>query len=80
MNPINKCVFCQGNVLEQKVTEIIRGCSNTASLTINTLVCKNCGERYYNTETIRKFESIKTQLETEKTEDLICIGKSFEVS
>ncbi len=80
MLPLDKCVFCQGILLEQKVTEIIKGGNNTATLKVNALVCQNCGERYYQVDIIRKFESIKVKLETQETEDLTPIGQSFEVA
>jgi YgiT-type zinc finger domain-containing protein len=79
MLPISKCVFCKGNILEQTVTEIIKGGGNTATLKVSALVCQNCGERYYDADTIREFERIKTKLTMEKTDDLTIIGKSFEV-
>jgi YgiT-type zinc finger domain-containing protein len=79
MLPISQCIFCQGNVLEQTVTEIIKGGGNTATLKVSALVCQNCGERYYQADTIRKFEVIKAKLETQKTADLTLVGQSFEV-
>ncbi|MBS3029060.1 MAG: YgiT-type zinc finger protein [Dolichospermum sp. DET50] len=59
MLPIDKCVVCNGNLLETKVTEIIKGGSNTATLQVNASVCRNCGERFYHVDTIRKLENIK---------------------
>jgi YgiT-type zinc finger domain-containing protein len=58
MLPIDKCVVCNGNLLETKVTEIIKGGGNTATLQVNALVCQNCGERFYHADTIRKFETM----------------------
>jgi YgiT-type zinc finger domain-containing protein len=80
MLPIDKCVICNGNLLETKVTEIIKGGGNTATLQVNALVCQNCGERFYHADTIRKFENIKLKLERQETQDLIPVGQSFEVS
>jgi YgiT-type zinc finger domain-containing protein len=80
MLPIDKCVVCNGNLLETKVTEIIKGGSNTATLQVNALVCQNCGERFYHADTIRKFENIKLKLERQETQDLTPVGQSFEVA
>ncbi len=77
---IDKCVVCNGNLLETKVTEIIKGGGNTATLQVNALVCENCGERFYHVDTIRKFETIKLKLEKQETQDLIAVGQSFEVA
>jgi YgiT-type zinc finger domain-containing protein len=80
MLPIDKCVVCNGNLSETKVTEIIKGGSNTATLQVNALVCQNCGERFYHADTIRKFENIKLKLERQETQDLTPVGQSFEVA
>jgi YgiT-type zinc finger domain-containing protein len=80
MIPIDKCVICNGNLLETTVTEIIRGGGNTATLKVDALVCQNCGERFYHADTIRKFEDIKGKLERQETQDLIPVGQSFEVA
>jgi YgiT-type zinc finger domain-containing protein len=80
MLPIDKCVVCNGNLLETKVTEIIKGGSNTATLQVNALVCQNCRERFYHADTIRKFENIKLKLERQETQDLTPVGQSFEVA
>jgi YgiT-type zinc finger domain-containing protein len=80
MLPIDKCVVCNGNLLETKVTEIIKGGSNTATLQANSLVCQNCGERFYHADIIRKFENIKLKLERQETQDLTPVGQSFEVA
>jgi YgiT-type zinc finger domain-containing protein len=77
--PIDRCPFCSGEITEKTVTEVIRGGGNTATLTINALVCQRCGERFYDTETIEKFEAIKADLESQKTEDLKPVGQAFEV-
>jgi YgiT-type zinc finger domain-containing protein len=80
MLPIDKCVVCNGDLLETKVTEIIKGGGNTATLQVNALVCQNCGERFYHGDTIRKFENIKLKLERQETQDLIPVGQSFELA
>ena len=79
MLPIERCPFCSGEVNQKTVTEVVRGGGNTATLTVNALVCQRCGERFYDPETIKKFEAIKADLESQKTEDLKPVGQAFEV-
>lgn len=50
---------------------------DTVSLEVSALVCDNCGERYYELKTMKKFELIKQQLKSKQTQDLILTGKSY---
>lgn len=77
MLPIDKCLFCQSNLSQKQVTEIIKNDGDTVSLDVLVLVCDNCGERYYDFETIKKFELIKQKLKLEQAKDLIITGKSY---
>ena len=79
MLPIRECPFCGGEITLSKVTEVVRGGGNTAALTVNALVCQHCGERFYSTEIIKKFESIKANLESQNLENLKPVGQAFEV-
>ena len=80
MLPITHCPYCGGEVSEKTVNEILRGGGNTATLTVKALVCQRCGERFYSTEIIKKFEALKADLESQKTEALKPIGQAFEVT
>lgn len=77
MLPIDKCLFCEGKLSKKKVTEIIKNDGDTVSLEVSALVCDNCGERYYDLETMKKFELIKQKLKSKQTKDLIVTGKSY---
>lgn len=77
MLPIDKCLFCEGKLNKKQVTEIIKNNGDTVSLEVSALVCHNCGERYYDLETMKKFESIKQKLHLKQTNDLIITGKSY---
>lgn len=77
MLPIDKCLFCEGKLSQKTVTEIIKDDGDTVSLEVSALVCDNCGERYYDLETMKKFELIKQKLKSEQTKDLIVTGKSY---
>ena len=80
MLPIDKCPLCEGEVEEKKVTEIIKGGNNTATLTVNALVCCRCGERFYSLEITKKFEEIKMKLKKGETQDFIPVGQAFVTS
>ncbi len=80
MLPISQCIICSGTLKEQKVTEIVRGAGNTATLTVEALVCQKCGERYYHADIIRQLEEIKAKLERKETDDFIVVGQSFTVN
>lgn len=77
MLPIDKCLFCEGKLSQKTVTEIIKNDGDTVSLKVSALVCDNCGERYYDLETMKKFELIKQKLKSKQTKDLIVTGKSY---
>ncbi|ACK67859.1 conserved hypothetical protein [Rippkaea orientalis PCC 8801] len=80
MLPISQCIICSGNLKEQKLTEIVRGAGNTATLTVEALVCQKCGERYYHADVVRKLEEIKAKLERQDTDDFVLVGQSFSVN
>ena len=80
MLPINKCPLCEGKVAEKEVTEIIKGGNNTATLTINALVCCRCGERFYSLETTKKLEEISIKLKKGETKDFTPVGQAFVAS
>ena len=77
---ISKCPVCNGKVEEKEVTEIIKGGNNTATLTIDALVCCRCGERFYSLETIKKLEEITAKLKQGETQDFTQVGQAFVTS
>jgi YgiT-type zinc finger domain-containing protein len=77
MLPMDKCLFCGGKMIQKPVREIIEHDGDTVSLEVSALVCDNCGERYYELKTMKKFELIKQQLKLKQTQDLIVTGKSY---
>ncbi len=75
-----KCVICQSpDVVEKKVEEEIRINSDIALYSIKTQVCNNCGERYYDRETMALLEEVKDKLKKKKL-DLQVVGKVLRVS
>ena len=58
-----KCVICKGEVVEKtKVEEEIRIGNDVVFVPIEVLVCKSCGERYYDRFTLQKLEKTEKQL------------------
>lgn len=58
-----KCVVCKSSDIQMKmVEEEVRSGRDIVLIPIEVLVCQNCGERYYDRKTMRKFEEIKTRL------------------
>jgi len=77
MKPFKKCPVCGGEIIKKDVEKILKGGGHTAALTVSAQVCLHCGERLYNEDTVRKFESIRLKLEREKTREFTVIGKSY---
>ncbi len=66
-------------------TEVVRGGGHTATVKVKATVCQRGGERYFPLETIpletiRLFETIKTKLERQETEEFKPTGRSFEIA
>lgn len=74
-----KCPICGGEVIERDVEKILKGGTNTAVLNVKAEVCLHCGERLYDSNTIRKFEEIRKKLEINNLENLIEVGKALQV-
>jgi len=79
MLPFDKCPVCGGDVVEKEVEKLLKGGTNTATLTVKAEVCLRCGERFYSQETIQRFEEIRRKLEQEETEGFEVIGQLFHV-
>jgi YgiT-type zinc finger domain-containing protein len=58
-----KCVICKSPDIQKKtVEEEIKSGMDIVLVTVEVLVCMNCGERYYNTNTMRKIENVRSKL------------------
>jgi len=72
-----KCIICKSPDIELKTLEEEIKVGNDIFLyPIEVLVCSNCGERYYDSKTMRKLEEIKTKIE-KKDLDVKDVGKIF---
>ena len=70
-----KCVICHGTEIEKKkVNEEYIIENDIVYIPINVLVCKTCGERYYDRNTKRYLEDTVDKLK-EKNIELKEIGK-----
>jgi YgiT-type zinc finger domain-containing protein len=79
MMPFNQCPVCGGEMVEKSVEKLLRGGVHTAVLTAQAEVCLNCGERLYASETVKRFEEIRTKLENQEVADFQPLGRSFQV-
>ena len=72
-----KCVICKSPEIQMKnVEEEIKFGKDIILVPIEVMVCNNCGEKYYDSRTMRKLESIRIKLENK---DLVVedVGKIF---
>jgi YgiT-type zinc finger domain-containing protein len=70
-----KCVICRGEeIVPRSVREEIHVADDIIYVTVDALVCTQCGERYFDRATVRRLESIERELESGR-ETLQEIGK-----
>ncbi len=70
-----KCVICHSNEIEAaEVKEEFMVGNDIVYVPANVLVCKSCGERYYDRRTMRLLEEIEGKLNKKQVE-LREIGK-----
>lgn len=56
-----KCVICKGTNIEKKlVNEEVRVGTDVVLVPVEVMVCKSCGERYYDRRTMRYLEEIES--------------------
>ena len=68
-----KCVVCSGRDVELKpVSEEIRVGNDIVCVPVEALVCRACGERYYDRRTVRFLEETEERLKAggEKLEEI----------
>ena len=75
--PFQECPLCGGEMVEKKVEKLLRGGVNIAAATAHAEVCLHCGERLYSTETVNRFQQIRTKLACHEVANLQPMGQSF---
>jgi YgiT-type zinc finger domain-containing protein len=80
MMPFSECPVCGGELVEKNVEKLLRGGANTAVLTVRAEVCLSCGERLYTQGAVKRFEQIRTKLETEEVAGFLPLGQSFRIA
>lgn len=76
----DSCPVCGGELVKRQVEEILRGGDDTATLSVEAMVCQRCGERLYSEDTVRRFERIRADLARGSTEGLEPVGRAYRVS
>jgi len=62
-----KCVICNSSIIEKKqVEEEVRDGDNVVLIPIEVLVCRQCGERYYTRQIMKKLEKIEEKIKEKK--------------
>lgn len=65
-----KCVICKSDDIElKKVDEEIKFENDIILVPIEVLVCNNCGERYYERQTVQNLESLKEKITKKEIPD-----------
>jgi YgiT-type zinc finger domain-containing protein len=72
-----RCVVCKSTDIEKKmIDEEIKVGKNIVLVSMEVLVCNNCGERYYDKSTMRKIEEFRSKLKEAKL-NMEEVGKIF---
>jgi len=62
-----KCVICNSSIIEKKqVEEEVRDGDNIVLIPLEVLVCRQCGERYYTRQIMKKLEKIEEKIKEKK--------------
>ena len=72
--------LCGGELVEKEVEKLLRGGNHTAVLQVAALLCRRCGERLYDENTVRRFEEIRGKLERRETDGFRPLGHSYQVA
>jgi YgiT-type zinc finger domain-containing protein len=78
--PFDQCPTCGGELVTKEVEKLLRGGNHTAVVRVSADVCLHCGERLYSTDTVKRFEEIRTKLIQEQTTDFQPMGHAFHVT
>jgi len=64
-----KCVICKSSDIQRKmIEEEIKSGMDIVLVSVDVLVCMNCGERYYDRNTMRRIEDVRSRLKQKDLE------------
>ncbi len=64
-----KCVICKSSDIQKKmIEEEIKSGMDIVLIPLNVLVCMNCVERYYDRNTMRKIEDVRSRIKQKSLE------------
>ena len=64
-----RCVICNSeNLQKRELEEEIKFGKDILLVPVDVLACLDCGERYYDSKTLRKLEQIKARLKQKNLE------------
>jgi len=66
--------------MRREVEKLLRGGQDTAVLRVNADVCLHCGERLYSADDVRRFEDIRSKLESHDVRSFRRIGASYQAA
>ena len=56
---MQQCPQCGGEIVTKRSEKLLRGGYNLATVTVSADVCLRCGERLYDSDTVRLFEGTR---------------------
>jgi YgiT-type zinc finger domain-containing protein len=73
-----KCIICHSsNIVLREVEEEYQAGNDIIKVPITTLVCGNCGERYYDRKTMRELEKVREEIKAGSYHPSHEVGKIF---
>jgi YgiT-type zinc finger domain-containing protein len=58
-----KCVICKSSDIQKRpVEEEVKQANDIVLIPMEVMVCQQCGERYYDTQAMRKLEEMRSKL------------------
>ena len=60
-----KCIICHSQNIVLREVEEEYASGDIIKVPITTLVCENCGERYYDRKTMRELEKVREKIKSE---------------
>jgi YgiT-type zinc finger domain-containing protein len=76
---LTRCLHCGGTDLEaREVEELVSVDADGVRLRVPATVCLRCGERYFDPDTVRRFEEVRGRLRSGDVSGLRKVGEVLE--